>query len=772
MALVPIERQVNVATVAARLRQQMGLKDAATKEASEFATAAEGVLATTALQPGEAATPEQGALADTAVQPGDLGDSATLDVGTTAGTVAAGDDDRITGAQFRIPTFAAAAAATIPTGVTRVEITDRLFDFEEVSSEPAHDLKFQNDGNWYSVERGIPHEYAAGAASDNTTDDTAAILRLVAWAMIDPKRRKVSLIGRVYCALDVPDIHKVQWEGPGSIRIGTGPEFFPCPSNLNRGFGSLGYNDLFVSPTGSATASGLSDQFPMSIPRLREVLAQYSPLQGLWRLRLGEGVYRDALSLWDSESGPLSFYIAGPAVDTWDNTNPPPGAKTVSAIGLTNPATLTIASHGLTSGDKIFLGRAAKAGGYHEADGAIYTVTVVDANTVSIGVDGTGWSAYTGGGKAYPLKGSRPKAVGYGSGAGSGYWITGQNNDNIQINDVLCINWGVKDGSSANQDGGIVATGHSNIRAINTHALDNQWGVIFRDSSIGQWQSGEGSDNQKACWAIDARVTFGIPNPSATRTDTLLLQRNTWACDMWEMANGHCDGNRLVDNITDVEVRKNAHLVFIKNEITNTGAAKNSIIANYGQFNGDETANTWIGSFNNFIQRGQGARVDRGPMPWDWISVDRRQVQAIAAAAGEVTIMSLDIPQTQMYILGQGIRARFYNALSAMAGTLTLRFKVGGTTLFTRVIPLSANTRGLDFEYEMHSNSFGGARARYKELLTDDVAVTTAPYMKAVAGGSLDTRAAGTTFTVTAQFSNAADTMGAFGFQQIDTMGW
>lgn len=51
MALVPIERQVNVATVAARLRQQMGLKDAATKEASEFATAAEGLLATTALQP-------------------------------------------------------------------------------------------------------------------------------------------------------------------------------------------------------------------------------------------------------------------------------------------------------------------------------------------------------------------------------------------------------------------------------------------------------------------------------------------------------------------------------------------------------------------------------------------------------------------------------------------------------------------------------------------------------------------------------------------------
>lgn len=44
------------------------------------------------------ATAAQGALADTATQPGDLGNSAALDVGTTAGTVAAGDDGRITGA--------------------------------------------------------------------------------------------------------------------------------------------------------------------------------------------------------------------------------------------------------------------------------------------------------------------------------------------------------------------------------------------------------------------------------------------------------------------------------------------------------------------------------------------------------------------------------------------------------------------------------------------------------------------------------------------------
>lgn len=52
------------------------------------------------------ATASQGALADTATQPGDLGGAASLNVGTTAGTVAAGDDSRLTNA--RTPTAHAA----------------------------------------------------------------------------------------------------------------------------------------------------------------------------------------------------------------------------------------------------------------------------------------------------------------------------------------------------------------------------------------------------------------------------------------------------------------------------------------------------------------------------------------------------------------------------------------------------------------------------------------------------------------------------------------
>jgi len=68
----------------AALRTNLGLGTAATTDATAYATAA------------------QGALADSATQPGDLGGAAVLNVGTTAGTVAAGDDSRMTNS--RTPT--------------------------------------------------------------------------------------------------------------------------------------------------------------------------------------------------------------------------------------------------------------------------------------------------------------------------------------------------------------------------------------------------------------------------------------------------------------------------------------------------------------------------------------------------------------------------------------------------------------------------------------------------------------------------------------------
>lgn len=59
---------------------------------------------------GDFATAAQGALADSATQPGDLGNAAVRNVGTTAGTVAEGDDSRMTNA--RTPTAHAASHVT------------------------------------------------------------------------------------------------------------------------------------------------------------------------------------------------------------------------------------------------------------------------------------------------------------------------------------------------------------------------------------------------------------------------------------------------------------------------------------------------------------------------------------------------------------------------------------------------------------------------------------------------------------------------------------
>lgn len=264
MALVPIERQVNVATVAARLRQQMGLKDAATKEASEFATAAEGALATTALQPESPLAAENLTgtidLACIPVMPGNeqivssagiaaltteqqavvlrgsivtttdgrrwvytgsgskvseasyivladvtpdwsavsgkptFGDAAAKNTGTTAGTVAAGDDSRIVGALqpstglYRVATFANANTDYIPASVTTVYVEDRAARFVDVGSEPSHPFKFQNAGRWFALDEYEIFPQMVGLLGDGS-DETALLQAVSDYAV----GRKISL---------------------------------------------------------------------------------------------------------------------------------------------------------------------------------------------------------------------------------------------------------------------------------------------------------------------------------------------------------------------------------------------------------------------------------------------------------------------------------------------------------------------------------------------------------------------------------------------------
>lgn len=71
-------------------------------------------------------------------------------------------------------------------------------------------------------------------------------------------------------------------------------------------------------------------------------------------------------------------------------------AKTITGVGLANPLTLTISSHGYATGN---LGMITSVGGTTQINNKIYKLTVVDANTISLdGCNGTAFSAFTSGG--------------------------------------------------------------------------------------------------------------------------------------------------------------------------------------------------------------------------------------------------------------------------------------------------------------------------------------------------------------------------------------
>ena len=120
-------RALLTAADAAAQRTSLGLGTAATTASTDYATAAQGALADSAVQPGDLATvATTGAYADLSGTP-TLGNSAALNVGTTAGTVAAGDDARLS--DERVPTAAGlttkfGTAKATPVDADKVAILD------------------------------------------------------------------------------------------------------------------------------------------------------------------------------------------------------------------------------------------------------------------------------------------------------------------------------------------------------------------------------------------------------------------------------------------------------------------------------------------------------------------------------------------------------------------------------------------------------------------------------------------------------------------------
>lgn len=70
--------------------------------------------------------------------------------------------------------------------------------------------------------------------------------------------------------------------------------------------------------------------------------------------------------------------------------------KSVTAAAVTAPAQLTIGSHGLATGDTVYL--SGFTGDWAALNGLRLVVTKVDSNTLSVPIDATGFGAYVAGG--------------------------------------------------------------------------------------------------------------------------------------------------------------------------------------------------------------------------------------------------------------------------------------------------------------------------------------------------------------------------------------
>lgn len=103
------------------------------------------------------ATAAQGALADSALQPG-------------------------TGV-YRIPTFAGAGSVFIPAIVNRVFIEDRKAHFARVGPEPSHAMKF-NNGGWWQLDEGTVYIDFFDSAANIATDAGPAITAALAYALL------------------------------------------------------------------------------------------------------------------------------------------------------------------------------------------------------------------------------------------------------------------------------------------------------------------------------------------------------------------------------------------------------------------------------------------------------------------------------------------------------------------------------------------------------------------------------------------------------------
>jgi uncharacterized protein (TIGR02217 family) len=112
-------------------------------------------------------------------------------------------------------------------------------------------------------------------------------------------------------------------------------------------------------------------------------------------------IYRDAAPVTEGVSaGNISYDVTtGIVTFVADSTKPvnANSTKAITGISQANPGSVTCVGHGFTTGDKI---KITSVGGMTQVNNTYYTITVTGTDTFTIGVNTSGYSAYTSGGSA------------------------------------------------------------------------------------------------------------------------------------------------------------------------------------------------------------------------------------------------------------------------------------------------------------------------------------------------------------------------------------
>jgi hypothetical protein len=171
-------------------------------------------------------------------------------------------------------------------------------------------------------------------------------------------------VGNVSSVQSVPPLTSVEDSGSATLTI--------APHTVTAGDVTIAY--------GGATITGLS------LSTRYYVYADDPDFVG------GSVTYAASTDRTDVVTG-LDRYYAGQIL-----TPRPDFIGTVTAATSTNPPSLTVTGHSFTTGDTVTASGFAQVG-WVGLNGNTYTLTVVDANTVTIDVDASGFSTWTAGGQ-------------------------------------------------------------------------------------------------------------------------------------------------------------------------------------------------------------------------------------------------------------------------------------------------------------------------------------------------------------------------------------